>query len=278
MGNKKACELTSKILELYNNGKSLREIATEVSASLGTVYKVVKQSGNLRDKSEAQSLAISTGKREHPTAGKPRSESTKQKISESRAEAWDRATPEERKKASDRQREFMNNMDEKTKKEMSDKAMQGLLATKKEGSRIERFVRDELISRGFVVEFHRKHVVSSEQLEVDILLPELNIACEIDGIFHTLDIWGEERFLRGQERDNKKNGLLMSAGINVIRIITKSSTISIKYMNDVLNVILEQIEKLKNQRSQLIKIPVGVDEAELEKTLSKYKKRKKKNA
>ena len=61
-------------------------------------------------------------------------------------------------------------------------------------------------------------------MEMDLLLPEIPLAIEVDGITHWRPIYGdtpeekEEKLLKKQDADARKNGLLFDAGYKVLRI------------------------------------------------------------
>jgi very-short-patch-repair endonuclease/transposase len=256
-------EREQKILSLYEGGKSLRQISEEVKLSLGAVYRVVKKAGIVRDKSESQALAIANGTRPHPTAGKKRSEETKEKISKNRSKSWENVSDEERQAISERQRKFMQSVPEEERKKWNKKATAALHRAKTEGSKIERFVRDGLIARGYKVEFHRTHLVTSEQLEMDLYLPDYKLAIEIDGPWHYCDNWGQERLESGLSRDEKKNGLLVSNGFNILRVMTKLKSVSQKYMRDVLDEVVKRIEEFKGQTGKFISTRIEVTDDDI---------------
>ena len=58
-----------------------------------------------------------------------------------------------------------------------------------------------------MIEYHKKGIVPNSNLEVDIYLPEMGAAIEIDGPSHFLPIWGEEALSKTIKSDNEKNGL-----------------------------------------------------------------------
>ena len=60
------------------------------------------------------------------------------------------------------------------------------------------------------------------QYELDIYIPVLNLAFELDGIFHSMPIYGEERFSKQKARDKLKDEKCKSLGVNLIRIDTSA--------------------------------------------------------
>lgn len=81
-------------------------------------------------------------------------------------------------------------------------------------------------------------------LELDIYIPTLKLAFEIQGIFHYEPIFGQEKLEQIQERDIRKKILAQDASINLIEInISKY-----KYITDVrFNAIYSLIKSYINQ-------------------------------
>jgi very-short-patch-repair endonuclease len=88
----------------------------------------------------------------------------------------------------------------------------------KTGSKLEKFLLEKLLVDGYVVEFHKEQMLSNTKLQVDLFLPTINLAIEVDGPSHFSPIWGEETFKKNQKYDEKKNGLLIGKGLGLIRI------------------------------------------------------------
>lgn len=74
----------SYIIEAYDTGKSTREIAAQLNVCKDTVGKILRKYGRSpRNKSEAQKIALVTGKHPHPTRGTELSEEHRKRIGES---------------------------------------------------------------------------------------------------------------------------------------------------------------------------------------------------
>jgi very-short-patch-repair endonuclease len=85
--------------------------------------------------------------------------------------------------------------------------------------------------------------------EVDIFLPEVGFAIEIDGVSHHQPVWGEEVLQKTQLADSKKNGELLNNGISVVRVRNEKSTfaqIHVIKVADYLDKLIEQ-GRFKNQ-------------------------------
>lgn len=69
-------------------------------------------------------------------------------------------------------------------------------------SKLEKFLQEELSNNYFYnFHFNRKDAINSE---LDIYIPELNLAFELNGIFHYEPIFGEEKLNQIQNNDNRK--------------------------------------------------------------------------
>lgn len=197
-----------------------------------------------RSKSDAQALALNSGRHQHPTKGTKRSDDTKAKISNSMAKSWEELTDEQRKERSDIGKELWNKMTPQEKEQFQRKAGDAVRQASKEGSKLEKHLYTELIKEGWKVNFHTEHIVSNERLQLDLLLPELNIAIEVDGPSHFSPIWGETTLQKNQKADQQKNGLLLGRGMVVIRILHNKQP-SQKSKRDITTKLIKKIREIE---------------------------------
>jgi very-short-patch-repair endonuclease len=199
--------------------KSFKDIADQLGTYANKVRRdAIKYKINIRDKSEAQKNALSTGKHKHPTKGIKRSDATKQKIGNSVLESWsnmDQITLESRKKKA---KENWENLTDDEKLLIQQKANQAVRVASKTGSKLEKFLLNELINNGHKVTFHEEHVLSNTKLQIDLMIPSLNLAIEIDGPSHFAPIWGSDTLNKNIKYDQKKEGLIIGKGLRLIRI------------------------------------------------------------
>lgn len=92
--------------------------------------------------------------------------------------------------------------------------------------------------------------------ELDIYLPELNFAIELNGITHYKAIYGEEALLKRQENDRLKAEECVKRNIKLIVINVSEDkdnkrTLEKRY-NEIKNLILSRLEEYKQQLSQPI--------------------------
>lgn len=201
-----------------------------------------------RSKSEAQSLALKAGRHPHPTKDKGHSEETKIKISDEVANVWDEMPEKERAK---RKVEALKRWNEKSEEEIREfrkASIDAIRTAAKEGSALEKYLHENLIRNGYKVDFHKEQWVERERLQIDLLIPALNIAIEVDGPSHYENIWGDEVLRKNQQRDREKNGLLLRQGFVIIRIRQGRGSLSEKFKRDTLKNLLSQIEKIKHKR------------------------------
>lgn len=88
-------------------------------------------------------------------------------------------------------------------------------------SRFEEWVEDKLLKRYVDLEFDFNNK-SETGYELDIFVPKLNIAFEINGITHYKPIYGEERLRRTKEIDFEKKVICESKGIDMIIVDVSS--------------------------------------------------------
>ena len=173
---------------------------------------------NIRSKSEAQRLALETGKHPHPTKGTTRNPETKQKIGRGVMNSWEHMSKEKLEQRSETARTNWDKLSEEQRKERFEKANEAVRETSRIGSKLERHLHQNLVHEGYRVERHKMQLLSNTKLHIDLFLPEKNIAIEVDGPSHSEPIWGEVALERAKTYDNKKTGLLLGKGLKLIRI------------------------------------------------------------
>lgn len=230
------------------NGKSIREIAQELETYPNRLRRdAIALNVAIRGKSEAQSVALKSGRSGHPTKGKKRSDTVKKKISEKRSEVWKNITPEEKEKISKRTKKQWDAMTKEQKDLFRQKAARAVRAAAKNGSKLEIHLHDALRAAGYYVEFHKEQLLQNERLQLDMFLPNDGIAIEVDGPSHFLPIWGNKTLQKNKRADGEKNGLLLTRGLIVIRI-QQDAPLSQKYKRDKANALLDLIKECKTNK------------------------------
>jgi very-short-patch-repair endonuclease len=248
----------SKYLKEYREGKSILEIAKENNTYPNKIRRMFIKAGEiLRDKGEAQKLALSRGTAKHPTAGTKRSLETKSKISDKVANAWKNMSEEQAKQRKETMAEIWKNKPQSEKDEMCKKAAQAVAKAGKEGSKAEQYVGNELRKLGYNIIIHKKALVANTNLELDIFIPEERLVIEIDGPAHFLPIWGEEALAKRVALDNEKNGLLLGEGYSIIRVKCLVKNMTNKRQKILFNLILETLKTFNGKRNYFHEIELA---------------------
>lgn len=210
----------SLLIEQYEgHNRSFQDIAKTCGTYANKIRRdAIKYGIKIRDKSSAQKNALKTGKATHPTKGKVRSDDIKNKIGLSVMQSWENLDSKTLKKRKDTARKNWENLSEDTKENILREANAAVRESSKKGSKLEKFVLNELIKDGYKVEFHKEQSLLNTKLQIDLFLPTLNIAIEVDGPSHFKPVWGQENLKRNKGYDNKKTGLILGKGLVLIRI------------------------------------------------------------
>lgn len=199
--------------------KSFQDIAKIYNTYANKVRRdAIKFKIKIRDKSLAQKNALTTGKHKHPTKGKQRDSETRAKIGKSLLTSWENLTDSELEKRKTKARNNWEKLSEDEKQNMLKKANDAVRKSSKEGSKLEKFILNLLLQDGYKVIFHQEQTLSNTKLQIDMVIPSINTAIEIDGPSHFLPVWGDDVLQRNVKYDNKKEGLIIGKGLYLIRI------------------------------------------------------------
>lgn len=245
----------NQIIMMYTKQhKSTYEIAEELNTYPNRVRRILIKSGiQLKTKSEAQKNAIENGTALHPTSGKVRTKEEKLKISSGLKKYWEEMSEEmydSRVEQSKKRWEALSDVD---KDKMMSAAIKSIQVAGKEGSKLEKFLYEEITKAGYKVDYHKKQLIQNQDLELDMYLPSLKTIIEVDGPSHFLPIWGEEKLQKQIKADTQKNGLILSKGMVIIRIKNLSDSVCLadkeKLRLDILNC-LSTIDKSFPKKSE----------------------------
>ena len=218
------------VRELYlEQGKSMREVAKEVGVPLATLSRFMKKSG-IPTRSKAQAQKNYLKENDHQMKGRKHTDETKKKISSSLGDFWDGLTDEEREEVKRKigaawKRKWEAMSEQERKLMMEDLSLKAKEA-QGQGSRLERFIAEELRKRGYVVEERSVNYTAGKDFEVDLALPTEGIAIEVDGPTHFLAIYGEEHLEKQQERDARKDEQINAVGMSVLRVQDNNGPLS----------------------------------------------------
>lgn len=232
--------------EYLNDQVSITALAKKYDTYENKIRRIlIKRGIKLRDKSDAQKLALKSGRHNHPTKGRKRTAEEKHKIGSALIKKWQLMTPDEYKSRVDTAKELWKQMSPEDQEKLRSAATASIRATAKDGSKFEHFLTHYLTKAGFVVEFHREQLISNFKLQIDIFVPECSTAIEIDGPSHFLPIWGEEALQRTIKSDQEKNGLLLSTGMVILRIKNLLKSLSNTRMEIVAQQVVNVLNKVK---------------------------------
>jgi len=234
--------------------KSFQDIATSLNTYANKVRRdAIKLKIKIRDKSDAQKNALKRGKHCHPTKGKKRDVNVKQKIGMGVLRSWEKLSDKELASRKKKAKENWDNLSDDDKANMQQRANSAVRLTSKVGSKLEKFLFQKLLDDGFKVTFHQEQMLLTTKLQIDIFLPTMNVAIEIDGPSHFLPVWGEDALQKNISYDNKKSGLILGKGLVLVRIkqlrdfSTSRGTIVYSKLKELLNEIKQKFPDVNNR-------------------------------
>lgn len=245
LSDEKKTELLNKLY--VKEKKSFKQIADFVHSYPNKIRRDAKKLNiPIRNKSEAQKNALNNGTTKHPTKGTHRSENVKTKIGLSVMDSWNNLSDSEFKLRQKKAKDLWDAMSDDQKANMIKLANNAVRSSSKTGSKLEKFLLDELIKSGYKVEFHKEQTLINTKLQIDLFLPDINTAIEVDGPSHFLPVWGNDALQRNIKYDNKKTGLLLGKGCVIIRI-KQTKDFSPSRAKIILRSVLEELNKIKNK-------------------------------
>ncbi len=238
-------------------GKSFQDIAAETDTYANKVRRdAIRFKIKIRDKSQAQKNALSTGKTKHPTKGTTRPNDIKQKIGKSVLKSWEGLSDKELKERKHKAKINWDNKSDQEKEYMLREANIAVRETSKKGSKLENFLLNKLLEHGYSVEFHKEQSILNTKLQIDLFLPKDNIAIEVDGPSHFEPVWGDDALKRNKKYDDKKTGLILGKGLYLIRI-KQSKDFSNARAEIIFTDLVSTINKIKNKNTPHKTIKIG---------------------
>jgi len=153
-------------------------------------------------------------------------------------------TDEEKEHRSQIGREAWEQKSDEEKALLIAEAQNAVRKSSKEGSKLEHFLLSELTKRNLRVEFHKDHWLQNQKLQVDLYLPDHRAVIEVDGPSHFKPVWGQENLEKNIKADQQKTGLVLGAGLMMIRI-RQDKSLTQRYMRNTLSKLLGLLEKVK---------------------------------
>jgi len=237
--------------EYVGKGRSTASIAKEWTTDIKKVFPntirraLVRHMIPLRDKSNAQKNFLS--KNPHPLEGRPRTAEEKRKISDGIQKWWDGLDVTEAEQLRSEMSERAGEKWLKMTKEQRELAIKKMHIASRErtgmGSKNENKVADLLGAAGYSLMQRTNQFTPRNQFEIDIAIPGRQIAIEWDGVAHFLPIYGKKALSKTQEKDNRKNKVLIRDHWVVIRCRDHSTAHSVAFCKRAINQIIKLIEK-----------------------------------
>lgn len=198
---------------------SLAEIAKQLNTYSNKLRRdAIKFDIKLRDKSKAQKNALKSGRHKHPTKGTERDDETKSKIGLGVLKNWENLSDAEKAARQEAARKNWENLSEEERANILKAANNAVRETSKIGSKLERYLHEKLLADGYKVDFHKEQMLLNTKLQIDLFLPSMSVAIEIDGPSHFKEVWGKDVLSKNIKYDNKKTGLILGKGLVLIRI------------------------------------------------------------
>lgn len=246
-----------KLIQDYKDGMSLLPLSKKYQISTRKIQSLLKEFGiPQRGRSESQQLSLKLGYRQHPTKGKHHSENVKKRISNTIVNTWEHKSDIEKQKVSETSKKNWNKRSKAAKEEFQRRSNESIRQSAKTGSKMEKFLYQDLQNAGIRVQYHEEHLVANENMQIDMVLPEYMLAIELDGISHFEPIWGQETFEKTQRSDTEKNGHLISNGFFVLRIKNNRKNLSQKIRRTIFEKVQEILQDLNSRTEKLIYLEV----------------------
>ena len=202
----------------------------------------------IRSRSDAQKNALQNGRIEHPTKGKPRSTKTKHKIGMSVLNSWQNMDKNKIMEIKQKHKKIWDNKSEDERSSLQRAANIAIRASSKAGSKLEKFLLRGLLDAGIDTKFHYEQMLVNTKLQIDLYVPIINLAIEVDGPSHFDPVWGADTLKKTKSYDNKKQGLIIGKGMTLLRI-KQQMDFSVSRSSIILDRLLSLISELMIQGS-----------------------------
>jgi hypothetical protein len=110
-------------------------------------------------------------------------------------------------------------------------------------SKLEQYIEEQLtlLYPNVLIDYNKKSVIDSE---LDIYIPSINTAFELNGIFHYQPIYGEKKFKQIQENDKNKSKACADKKINLCIIDTsEQKRFTISSSKQYLDIIIKNVDR-----------------------------------
>jgi very-short-patch-repair endonuclease len=185
--------------------------------------------------------------------GKKRSEEEKQKIGLGVMESWDKLSDKELERRKKIARDNWEKLSPDEQQQILKKANSAVRQSSSLGSKMELYILEKLLADGYKVDFHKEQMLVNTKLQIDLFLPTMGVAIEIDGPSHFEPVWGDDALQKNKKYDTKKNGIILGKGLTLIRI-KQTKDFSKSRASIVYNQLKELLNNQNNTTSKYIEI------------------------
>jgi very-short-patch-repair endonuclease len=235
----------SYLEEHYQNAeRSTSSIAKEWGVYPNTVRReLIKQGFEIRNKSQAQKINIK--KNGAPMEGKTRTKEEKDRISAGLQRFWDGLEDDEAqafkdyraKVAKEKWASLTEDEKQNSIRKMHNASRNKMYVGSKNENLVAKFIEEE----GHIIDQRSNEYTPGRRFEIDIAIPKERIAIEWDGATHFDPIYGEEHLAKVQEKDKRKDRVLIAAGWTVIRCRDHSTASTQAFCRRAVNQVLDII-------------------------------------
>lgn len=235
--------------------RSTSSIAKEWKTYPNTVRReLIKQGFEIRDKSQAQKIHIE--KNGAPMEGKTRTKEEKERISMGLQKFWDDLDDQEAAEFRAERARIAKEKWESLSKEEKQNSIRKMHNASRDkmyvGSKNENLVAELIDERGYVIDQRSNEYTPGRRFEIDIAIPSERIAIEWDGATHFDPIYGEEHLAKVQEKDGRKDRVLLAAGWTVIRCRDHSTASTLAFCRRTVDSIMDIVENGQRGKVHII--------------------------
>jgi very-short-patch-repair endonuclease len=240
-------DLGAIVDDYLNHHMSAGKIAEKYKTYPNKILRTLRKAGiNVKDRAEVQKEALETGQRAHPMKGKKHKKESKKKIGQKVMETYDGFSDDKKKEIEEIHRIRWNERTAESIIDMRTKGTQAIRKSSVEGSKLEKYLFENLQGRGFAVYMHQ-NITENQKLEVDLIINK--VAVEVQGPSHYDPIYGQDKLMKNKQADLEKLNLLLQYGYSVIYIRNTCKRKSEVYYSGILKMLLETYEEVKGMNT-----------------------------
>lgn len=238
----------NEVINDYRSDMNIREIAEKYNTYPMKIRRLLIKHGEpIRTAQEELKRSVEKGRLKSPTAGRERTEEEKIKIGSSNTARWKTFSEDRRDQFKKDAKQRWEDAPAEHKRQMLESAGKALYKASVEGSKAEKSLKTGLTNLGYNVIMHKKDFIPDSNYELDLFLPDLMVAVEIDGPQHFEAIYGDRPLEKTIMFDSVKNGALLSRGLCIIRIKYMVKNLTLTLEQKLIKIVVDELEKIKKK-------------------------------